>query len=54
MYELLDGYNSDIDMLDSDDEEVPNELHRMNEEDTKYISVISQYSHNNYNNNLYN
>ncbi|XP_060862211.1 piggyBac transposable element-derived protein 3-like [Metopolophium dirhodum] len=33
IYELLDGYNSELDTLDdSDDEQVPNELHQMNEE----------------------
>jgi hypothetical protein len=33
IYELLDGYNSELDTLDdSDDEQVPNELHKMNEE----------------------
>lgn len=35
IYELLDGYNSELDTLDdSDDEQVPNELHKMNEEGT--------------------
>lgn len=40
IYELLDGYNSEIDMLDSDDEEFPNELHRMNEEGTNTTQFI--------------
>jgi len=54
IYELLDGYNSELDALDdSDDEQVSNELHQMNEEGTKYnsayfIAIIY------YNNNLYN
>jgi len=54
IYELLDGYNSELDTLDDcDDKQVPNELHQMNEEGTKYnsayfIAIIY------YNNNLYN
>jgi len=33
IYELLDGYDSELDTLDdSDDEQVPNELHQTDEE----------------------
>jgi len=33
IFELLDGYNSELDTLDSDDEQdVPNELQQINEE----------------------
>lgn len=40
IFELLNGYNSELDTLDSDDEQVPNELQRMNDEGTiqhKYL-----------------
>lgn len=34
IFELLDGYNSELDILDSDYEQVPNELEQMNEAGT--------------------